>query len=208
MEATAHHERPEKKPIRLSKSVGPDAMAHPWSLFDEFSHCPFSPRAELLLLLWLFSNNSLFFLLLHHNWMTTLPSVVVGGGGSASTSMLVRGQHRLIQALFPRAGGALVRRRGMVGAYAPAIALSFLAWWSVFRAFHWPLWRWSTWYRRSLSEDERRFVRAYIVRSLWAVQAVYTALRVLGLLRNRERIHRHGTFTAERRDPVRGWSRV
>jgi hypothetical protein len=58
----------------------------------------------------------------------------------------------------------------------------------------------SSWYA-SLPPSEQRFVRGYIIRSIWAFQAVYTSLSTLGIL-----VPDHQA--TERSDKIAGWSRL
>lgn len=93
------------------------------------------------------------------------------------------------QLLFPK-------RKSLL-AYSPAIALSFVVWYQILRQLHRPLSRYSRWYR-ALAKSEQQFVRAYILRSIWTVQAVWTSFRVLW----------HPHHRKERLDKVHGWSRL
>jgi hypothetical protein len=82
--------------------------------------------------------------------------------------------------------------------------VAFVAWKGLYHGAHPVLRRFSRWYR-SLGDGEQRFVRAYIVRCLWALQAIYTSLRTLGLLKG---TRGRSVFGVERRDKILGWSRL
>ncbi len=100
-----------------------------------------------------------------------------------------------LDALFPPADSSMM-------AFLPATLLAFAGWKTIYHLTDWPMRRRSRWYR-SLNRGEQQFLRAYLVRCLWALQALYTSLRTLGFIRDP-----NGLFDADRDDKIHGWSRL